>query len=352
MSTELVSPDTAPANILFVAVVPALHPFAGPVLLATAADRSLRIYSAQPPFGQLRAFAAPSDAALLCVAVAADRWLLLSTMTGRLALLDPATGDVVATVRPHEKYATRVVYSAPFVVSSAYDRTIALHALCTPSDPDAASSAPPSFSECVGRLTLSTPPEALAVVTLPSTGTRAVVFSRRESMALYYHLLEPSLPHHATRSLAGASGVWLGYDHPLAVALHPRDPTRLAVVTSSVPHMRLLIVPVDSDGGGGGGSDGERASNREMFTGAPQTVYSTAALAWRPDASGVWVNADEGIVRGVEVKRGRVAARLAVCAHGQKVRTLWAGSVDGVGELLVTGGFDKALRVWTVARAD
>lgn len=350
MSTELVSPDTVPANILFVAVVPALHPFAGPVLLATAADRSLRIHLAQPPFGLLRTFAAPSDAAILCVAVAADRWLLLSTMTGRLALLDPATGDVVATVRPHEKYATRVVYSAPFVVSSAYDRTIVLHTLRAPPDLGAASPASPSFGECIGRLILSTPPEALAVVTLPSTGARAVVFSLRESMALHYHLLAPSLPHHATRSLAGASGAWQGYAHPMAVAVNPCDPARLAVVTSSVPHMKLFIVPVDSDADAD--ADAEHAGRKEVFTGAPQSVYSTATVAWRPDATGVWVNADEGVVRGVEVKRGCVAARLTACTHGQKVRTLWAGSVDGVGELLVTGGFDKALRVWTVARAD
>ena len=344
MSTELVL-DTVPANILFVTVVPALHPFTGPVLLATAADRSLRIHSAQPPFGLLRIFADPSDAAILCVAVVADHWLLLSTMTGRLSLLDVGYGDVVATVRPHEKYATRIVYSAPFVVSSAYDRTIVLHTLRLPDpDLDTASAAFPSFGECIGRLILSTPPEALAVVTLPSTGALAVVFSRRESMALHYHLLARSLPHHATRSLAGTSGAWQGYAHPMAVAVNPCDPTRLAVVTSSVPYMKLFIVPVDSDAD----ADAEHAGRKEVFTGAPQSVYSTATVAWRPDASGVWVNADEGVVRGIEVKRGRVAVRLAACAHGQKVRTLWAGSVDGAGELLVTGGFDKALRVWTV----
>lgn len=61
----------------------------------------------------------------------------------------------------------------------------------------------------------------------------------------------------------------------------------------------------------------------------------------------MWVNADDGVVRGVEVKTGRVKVSLRVCGGGEKVRTLWAGRVDGR-EVLVTGGFDKGLKVWSV----
>lgn len=61
----------------------------------------------------------------------------------------------------------------------------------------------------------------------------------------------------------------------------------------------------------------------------------------------MWVNADDGVVRGVEVKTGRVRVSLRVCGGGEKVRTLWAGRVDGR-EVLVTGGFDKGLKVWSV----
>lgn len=100
--------------------------------------------------------------------------------------------------------------------------------------------------------------------------------------------------------------------------------------------MKFLLLPVDSD-----------AIIKEVFTAAPQSVYSTAVLAWRPQGNGVWVNADDGVVRGIEVKSGKVKAELRASAGGEKVRTLWAGNVDGR-EILVTGGFDKGLKVWSV----
>lgn len=61
----------------------------------------------------------------------------------------------------------------------------------------------------------------------------------------------------------------------------------------------------------------------------------------------MWVNADDGVVRGIEVKSGKVKVELRASGGGEKVRTLWAGRVDGR-EMLVTGGFDKGLKVWSV----
>ena len=87
---------------------------------------------------------------------------------------------------------------------------------------------------------------------------------------------------------------------------------------------------------------------------APQTAYSTPQVVWRPDGSGVWVNGDDGVVRGVEVKTGRVVTLLKDGHEvGCKIRTLWAGWVDGKDggereEWLVSGGFDKRLVIWRV----
>ena len=78
---------------------------------------------------------------------------------------------------------------------------------------------------------------------------------------------------------------------------------------------------------------------------APQTPYSTPAVAWRPDGSGVWVNGDDGAVRGIEASTGKVACTLRGHEDGSKVRCLWAGRVDGV-EWMVSGGFDQRLIVW------
>ena len=84
---------------------------------------------------------------------------------------------------------------------------------------------------------------------------------------------------------------------------------------------------------------------------APQTAYSTPAVAWRPDGSGVWVNSDDGVVRGIEASSGKVVASLQGHEAGTKVRCLWAGEVDGDGgkeEVLISGGFDQKLVVWRV----
>jgi hypothetical protein len=90
---------------------------------------------------------------------------------------------------------------------------------------------------------------------------------------------------------------------------------------------------------------------------APQTAYSTPQLAWRPAGSGVWVNGDDGVVRGVETMTGKVVALLKGGHEtGCKVRTVWSGyvSVPQVGgaavreEWVISGGFDKRLIVWKV----
>ena len=81
---------------------------------------------------------------------------------------------------------------------------------------------------------------------------------------------------------------------------------------------------------------------------APQTAYSTPAVAWRPDGSGVWVNGDDGAIRGIETSSGKVISTLQGHEEGSKVRCLWAGEVEGE-ELLVSGGFDQRLIVWQVS---
>jgi WD40 repeat protein len=309
--------------------VPKLDPFSGPVLLSTAADRSLRLVSAEPPHALLRNFTTPSDSALLSLAVIKEKWIIVSSMTGRLTILNPDTGDTVTSIRPHEKYATRVLYEEPYVVSTAYDKTLYVHSLVFHE------SGLPSFAEDkVGKIQLSTPPEALAVVSLPAKSEKALVFSRRDSTFLFYHLLQDGLPFHSERNLAPSSNSWVSY-HAMSIAVNPVNPKILAVGTSSTPHMKLMLVEVDTEN-----------VLKEVFTGAPQSVYSTAVVQWRPDASGMWLNGDDGIVRGVGSKCGKFRCSLKACEGGEKVRTLWAGVVEGAGEVLVTGGFDKGLNIW------
>ena len=63
---------------------------------------------------------------------------------------------------------------------------------------------------------------------------------------------------------------------------------------------------------------------------SPQSQYSTPQVVWRPDGSGVWVNGDDGVLRGVEAKTGKIVATLKN-GHdpGSKIRSIWAGWVVG-----------------------
>lgn len=251
-------------------------------------------------------------------------------MSGHVVLSSADTGEIVYELKAHEKYAIKaVLYKNEYLATAAYDKTINVYLISYSVDNT------PSISGLLGRLELPTPPEALCFVTLPISSEPALCYSRRDSTFLYYHHLCPLLPPHSTRNLAPHSTSWHTF-HAMWLSPSPSNPSLLAVATSSIPHMKFLLLPVDSD-----------TIIKEVFTAAPQSVYSTAVLAWRPQGNGVWVNADDGIVRGIEVKSGKVKVGLRASAGGEKVRTLWAGHVDGR-EMLVTGGFDKGLKVWSV----
>lgn len=70
----------------------------------------------------------------------------------------------------------------------------------------------------------------------------------------------------------------------------------------------------------------------------------------------MWVNGDDGVVRGVEARTGKVVALLKGGHEaGSKVRSIWAGWVgvgEGREEWVVSGGFDRRLVVWRVGEGD
>ena len=74
----------------------------------------------------------------------------------------------------------------------------------------------------------------------------------------------------------------------------------------------------------------------------------------------MWVNGDDGVLRGVEARTGKIVTTLKGGHEvGSKIRSIWAGWVDeeaGRGkerkEWVVSGGFDRRLVVWKVNRED
>jgi WD40 repeat protein len=93
----------------------------------------------------------------------------------------------------------------------------------------------------------------------------------------------------------------------------------------------------------------DSAIQLHVTTMAPQTPYSTPQVVWRPGGNGVFVNADDGVIRGIDTHNGKVVAVLKAHEVGSKVRTLYAGwEKGGKHEILVSGGFDKKIFIWRV----
>lgn len=70
----------------------------------------------------------------------------------------------------------------------------------------------------------------------------------------------------------------------------------------------------------------------------------------------MWVNGDDGVLRGIEAKTGKIIATLTNGHEvGSKIRSIWAGLVDIDGvkeEWVISGGFDKRLVIWKPEKED
>jgi len=303
--------------------------------------------------------------------------------------------------KDHAKYAVKVVayqdkdnQSKWWVATAGWDETVFLYCLNIP-EGDASTL---KIGEPVARIKLASNPESLLFVPNVDTKELLLLVSRRDSTYIHYYQVEAASEADATndddanaqtsprearllghQNLAPHSNAWVAFS-PAHMVLSPHDPGLLAVATSTLPHMKIMIVRLlfptttakENDGSPSADQMTQASQamanlaiqNREdaaillqANTFAPQTAYSTPQLAWRPNGSGIWVNGDDGVVRGVETKTGKIVALLKGGHEpGCKVRTVWSGYVtvaqeggDPVREeWVISGGFDKRLIVWKV----
>jgi len=307
-------------------------------------------------------------------------------MSGKLVLSDLRTGDVLDERRDHQKYVVKVATMTDdmntWIATAAWDTKVLLYRL---PKLDSTTDTDIKLNEPFASLNLASNPEAVTFIQHPEIATPVLLISRRDSTFLYYYTFPDDSTANSTttttkprelfllgrQNLAPHSNAWIAFT-PSAFVISPHDPLLLAVATSAVPHMKLIIVrlllppPASTIHAPASLTQASQArselalADREAAailihatTLAPQTAYSTPDLAWRPDASGVWVNGDDGVVRGVEATTGKVVATL-VRGHdvGTKIRCVWAGVVRGEDggeeEWVVSGGFDRRLVVWKV----
>ena len=331
---------------------------------------------------------------------------IMTSMSGKVVTYDQENGTLLSERADHTKYVPRLAIGHPRnpftkvqLATAGWDGKIFYYRLPAPGTFEE-----PKLGSPIAELSLPTNPEAILITRHPETDDYILLVTRRDSTRLYYYSVpdrfnEGSLTLLGSQNLAPHSNAWIAFS-PSSIALCPTDPTLLAVATSSLPHMKFMIVrllfppvppssppsssttanvPLGADAAvrstetstptqASKAREELETQNREeaatlvnVSTLAPQTPYSTPQVVWRPDGTGVWVNGDDGVIRGLEARSGKIVATLKEGHEvGSKIRTLWAGWVlrDTEGketgykteeEILVSGGFDQRLVVWSAS---
>ncbi|KAL8959482.1 MAG: hypothetical protein Q9193_003662 [Seirophora villosa] len=346
------------------------------ILFASTVDRRMHLFDPGDDFAQVRSLGEIHDSPILsCTTLSPQRTVTITTsMSGQVILYDHSIQRILDERKDHKKYVVKVTLfeheDSTWVATAGWDARIFLYRLGGHST---------SLGEPVASVSLATNPETIAFLTHPDSHQPLLLVTRRDSTSLHYYCVEDKVsaspPAVATRflgsqNLAPYSNTWISFS-PSSVAISPTDPHLLAVATSTVPHMKLIIVrllipaPSSSEAKASHEPITQASQSRRQLaiqnqednairvhvsTFAPQTPYSTPQVCWRPDGSGVWVNGDDGVLRGLDATTGRVCSTLKGGHEpGAKIRSVWAGTVEVAGskeEWVISGGFDKRLVVW------
>ncbi|CBX94461.1 hypothetical protein IAQ61_009692 [Plenodomus lingam] len=355
-----------------------------PYIAVTTADRQLHLVDPSTPnFDLVHSYSSLQDSPTLDVVSIGSRYLLVASMSGKLTLFDLSRGSIVDQRHDHTKYLVKLAVhsngSSVMVASAGWDSKVFFYNIDITVDN-------PRLT-LLTSLVLPSIPETIVFIEALDSDHLILLVARRDSTFLHYYSVDASDESGVTllgqQNLAPHSNAWVAFT-PADVQVCPKDPHLVAVATSSTPHMRLLVVKLllplssqrPSSGHVGLISDDvlepstqasqaraelaianreERAILVNTNTLAPQTPYSTPRIVWRPDASGVYVSSDDGVIRGIEAKSGKLVASLKAHEPGSKIRCLWAGHIttDNVdaesSEYLVSGGFDQKLILWRVS---
>ncbi|KAF6230202.1 hypothetical protein HO133_004541 [Letharia lupina] len=330
------------------------------LLLASTADRNLHLITTDTTFSIYKSLPYLQDSPILsCISFGEQGLKTITTgMSGQVVLYDHEMARVCDERKDHKKYVVKVATWDKIVVTAGWDNKVFLYH---------ASGDFSSLGSPVAATTLSTNPETITFVDHPDSDRPILLITRRDSTSLYYYSLELKLL--GSQNLAPHSNSWVTFT-PASVEVCPKDSTLLAVATSAVPHMKVIIVklllpsltqspsnlasPVTQAAQTRNNlaiQDREEAAIQvHVSTMAPQTPYSTPQVVWRPNGAGVFVNGDDGVIRGLEAKTGKIVATLQGGHElGSKIRSIWCGLIEVEErrkEWLVTGGFDHRLVVW------
>ncbi|KAL9070612.1 MAG: hypothetical protein Q9161_004783 [Pseudevernia consocians] len=330
------------------------------LITASTADRMFHLITTDTTFSIYKSLPYLQDSPILsCISLGGQGLKTITTgMSGQVVLYDHEMDRVLQERRDHTKYVVKVATWNEIVVTAGWDNRLFLYR---------ASGDFSSIGDPVAAMTLPTNPETITFINHPDTDHPILLVTRRDSTLLYYYSLELKLL--GSQNLAPHSNSWITFT-PSSIEVCPKDQTLLAVATSAVPHMKVIIVrlllppltepqpnitiPITQAAQTQSNlavQDREEAAIQvHVSTMAPQTPYSTPQVVWRPNGAGVFVNGDDGLIRGLEARTGKIVATLQGGHEvGSKIRSIWCGLIQvegGKEEWLVSGGFDRRLVVW------
>ncbi|KAL8787266.1 MAG: hypothetical protein Q9213_002314 [Squamulea squamosa] len=370
------------SNLLHVSVEDARAGIQGgkrQILFASTADRRLNLIELDGTFSLLDSLSHIHDSPILsCTVLPLRRMITLTTsMSGQVVLYDHQAKRAVDERRDHKKYVIKAAQiqhgGSTWLATAGWDAEVILYRVQNEATSDAC-----CFGDPVALLSLATNPETITFITHPESNRPVLLVTRRDSTSIHYYHCEENdsstsmsinLRLLGSQNLAPHSNAWISFS-PSSVALCPTNSELLAVATSAVPHMKLIIVRMlipsptpDTTTARGPSTQAtqirqklaiedqeDAAIQLSVNTFAPQTPYSTPQVSWRPDGSGIWVNGDDGVLRGLGATTGKICSTLKGGHEpGSKIRSVWAGMVEVDGkqeEWVISGGFDKRLVVW------
>ena len=236
---------------------------------------------------------------------------ITSGMSGQVVLYDHREESVLDERRDHKKYVVKVDVwedgEGTWVATAGWDGKVYLYRITQEGGLQ--------LGQPVASITLPTNPETIKFIKDPDHDRPILLVTRRDSTSLHYYSLPTEefstsmssagaeLKHLGSQNLAPHSNAWIAFS-PSSIAISPVDPTLVAVATSAVPHMKLIIVrlllprlesPLSENPTAPISQAAQTRANlaiedREdaaiqihVSTMAPQTPYSTPMVVWRPD---------------------------------------------------------------------
>ncbi|MCJ1352493.1 MAG: hypothetical protein MMC33_002477 [Icmadophila ericetorum] len=207
------------------------------ILSATTADRRLSLLYPTQEFSLIKSHVSLQDSPIL-----------------QVVLYDHAKDKILDERRDYNKYVVKGVShedsKGAWVATAGWDSKVFLYRLTKTDDEDYKSLGPP-----VSSLAPLSNPEALLFLSYPETDALFLLVTRRDSTIFYYYGVPHvenlemltsrastiALPLLGTQDLAPHANAWVAFS-PSSISICPKDPNLLAIATSALPDMKLIIV--------------------------------------------------------------------------------------------------------------